>query len=239
MREIILDTETTGLDPIIGGHKIIEIGAIEMVNKVYTGREFHVYINPKRDIDPEAYKAHGISRDFLRDKPVFKDIAQDFLEFIRGARIVAHNARFDMKFINHELSLIGESTIDMELVIDTLQIARRRFPGARASLDALCDRFKVDNSSRNFHGALLDAKLLAEVYIELCGGRQTKFEIAGFESTTIHMSGSNTSITTISETTIVEEISVKAGHVIEVSEEEAIAHKKFLDKIKNPIWAAE
>ncbi|MCC2646524.1 MAG: dnaQ [Rickettsiaceae bacterium] len=232
MREIILDTETTGLDPIIGGHKIIEIGAIEMVNKVYTGREFHVYLNPNRDIDPEAYKAHGISRDFLRDKPEFKDIALDFIEFIRGAKIIAHNARFDMKFINHELSLIGESTIDMELVICTLTMARRKFPGARASLDALCERFKVDNSSRNFHGALLDAKLLAEVYIELTGGRQTTFEISGFESTSITTNGNTTTITD----TIVEEITIKAGNIVEPTEDEASAHKEFLKKIKNPLW---
>lgn len=176
MREIILDTETTGLDPK-AGHRIIEIGMIEMRGRVLTGEKFHFYLNPERDVPMEAYNIHGISTEFLLDKPFFKDIASDFLSFIEGAKLVIHNASFDMKFINHELSLIGFPSLDMSNVIDTLMLARKKFPGAKANLDALCKRFKIDNSSRNFHGALLDAKLLSEVYIELMGGRQESFVI--------------------------------------------------------------
>lgn len=176
MREIILDTETTGLDPK-SGHRIIEIGMLEMKGKVLTGEKFHFYLNPERDVPREAYNIHGISTEFLLDKPFFKDIASDFLAFIEGAKLVIHNASFDMKFINHELSLIDRPSIDMTNVIDTLMLARKKFPGAKVNLDALCKRFKIDNSSRNFHGALLDSKLLSEVYIELTGGRQESFVI--------------------------------------------------------------
>lgn len=176
MREIILDTETTGLDPKLG-HRIIEIGLLEVKNKVLTGEKFHVYINPQREVSIDAYKVHGISNEFLADKPIFSEIAEEFLDFIRDAKLVIHNAAFDMKFINHELSLLGKASIDNNLVTDTLAIARKMFPGAKVNLNALCKKFKIDNSARKFHGALLDAELLYEVYIELAGGRQNSFMI--------------------------------------------------------------
>jgi DNA polymerase-3 subunit epsilon len=180
IREIILDTETTGLNPR-EGHRIVEIGALEMVNKVLTGRSFHHYINPERSMPAEAYRIHGISEEFLQDKPVFAEIAQDFLDFIEGGILVIHNAPFDTKFLNHELTLLKKPQLELSEVIDTLIMARRTFPGARASLDALCKRFKIDNSTRQLHGALLDAELLAEVYVELTGGRQSSFSLRGKE----------------------------------------------------------
>jgi DNA polymerase-3 subunit epsilon len=176
VREIILDTETTGLDPS-DGHRIIEIGAVEMQNKVLTGVKFHFYINPERNVPQEAYRIHGISTEFLKDRPLFGAIANDFLQFIEGSSLVIHNAAFDMKFLNHELSRIGMASIDHLNIIDTLAMARRMFPGQKANLDALCRRFKVDNSLRGYHGALKDARLLAEVYVELCGGRQSSFSM--------------------------------------------------------------
>lgn len=176
IREIILDTETTGLSPK-DGHRIVEIGALEMVNKVLTGRSFHHYINPKRAMPNEAYRVHGISESFLKDKPLFEEVVQGFLEFIDSGVLVIHNAPFDIKFLNHELSLVNKAPLELAQAIDTLPMARKKFPGARASLDALCKRFKVDNSSRQFHGALKDAELLAEVYVELTGGRQSSFSI--------------------------------------------------------------
>ena len=178
IREIILDTETTGLSPK-DGHRIVEIGALEMVNKVLTGEKFHYYINPERGMPNEAYRVHGISEEFLKDKPLFKDVVQDFLEFIDGGALVIHNAPFDIKFLNHELSLVNKVPLELADAIDTLPMARKKFPGARASLDALCKKFKVDNSSRQFHGALKDAVLLAGVYVELTGGRQSSFSIQG------------------------------------------------------------
>ncbi len=174
MREIILDTETTGLNPF-EGHRIIEIGCLEMVDKVLTGREFHCYINPQRDVPQEAYRIHGISSEFLIDKPLFSNIADEFLSFIDGATLVIHNARFDIGFINHELSRLGKVALDLGEVVDTLTMARKAFPGARANIDALCKRFKIDNTMRTKHGALLDAQLLAEIYVELTGGRQRSF----------------------------------------------------------------
>lgn len=176
MREIVLDTETTGLDTA-DGHRIIEVGAVEMINKVLTGKKFHYYVNPQRQISHGAYKVHGISNDFLQDRPLFKEIVQEFLDFIEDSALVIHNAVFDMKFINYELSLINMPSIDHMQVVDTLTMARKMFPGQRANLDALCRRFKVDNSLRGYHGALMDAKLLAEVYVELCGGRQATFSM--------------------------------------------------------------
>jgi DNA polymerase-3 subunit epsilon len=176
IREIILDTETTGLDPK-DGHRIVEIGALEMINKVITGNKFHYYINPERNMPPEAYRIHGISSDFLKDKPLFKDIANEFINFIKNSNLVIHNAPFDMKFLNYELTLINLPSLEISKVVDTLPIARRVFPGARANLDALCKRFKVDNSDRKFHGALKDAYLLSEVYVELSGGRQISFSL--------------------------------------------------------------
>lgn len=172
VREIILDTETTGLDPATGD-RIVEIGAVELLNHLPTGRTFHVYINPERDMPKEAEAVHGLSSAFLKDKPVFSAIVQDFLDFIADAVLIIHNASFDMAFINAELGFLRMPSIPPERVIDTLHIARQKHPGAANSLDALCRRYGIDNSKRTRHGALLDSELLAEVYLELIGGRQT------------------------------------------------------------------
>ncbi len=171
MREIVLDTETTGLDPA-QGHRVVEIGAIELLNAIPTGQIFHVYIHPERDMPDEAFRVHGISLEFLTGKPLFADISAAFLEFVADAKIVAHNAEFDMRFLNAELARLELQAIAYDRVIDTLALARRKFPGASNSLDALCARFGVDASRRTKHGALLDAEILAEIYAELCGGRQ-------------------------------------------------------------------
>jgi DNA polymerase-3 subunit epsilon len=177
LREIVLDTETTGLEPG-EGHRIVEIGAVELFNHVPTGRTFHRYINPQRTMPEEAFRIHGLSDDFLRDKPVFAEVAAEFVTFVGDARLVIHNAVFDMKFINAELAWAAMDPIPAERAVDTVAIARRRFPGAQASLDALCRRFGIDNSTRQLHGALLDCELLAEVYLELIGGRQPDFALS-------------------------------------------------------------
>ncbi|RFB78110.1 DNA polymerase III subunit epsilon [Methylovirgula sp. 4M-Z18] len=171
MREIILDTETTGLDPN-KGDRLVEIGCVEIVNQIPSGQTYHVYINPERDMPMEAFNVHGLSSEFLSDKPVFTAVVDDFLAFISNARLVIHNAEFDMRFINAELKRAGRETIGMENVVDTLAIARRKHPGAPNNLDALCQRYRIDNSRRTKHGALMDAEILAEVYAELSGGRQ-------------------------------------------------------------------
>ncbi len=171
MREIILDTETTGLDPE-NGDRIVEIGCLELINRLPSGKTFHAYINPQRSMSPEAQAVHGLSDLFLADKPVFKAVADDFLGFIDEDALVIHNAAFDMKFLNVELVLASRDRIDKNPVIDTLAMARKKFPGAPASLNALCRRFQIDNSGRDLHGALLDSELLAGVYLELSGGRQ-------------------------------------------------------------------
>ncbi|MBF0252029.1 MAG: DNA polymerase III subunit epsilon, partial [Alphaproteobacteria bacterium] len=172
MREIALDTETTGLNPK-SGHRVVEIGCVEMVNHIATGEVFHVYINPERDMPEEAFRVHGLSEAFLRDHPVFAKVVDDFLEFVGDAPLVIHNAAFDMGFLNAELEKAGRPKLEMARAVDTVQIARKKFPGAQANLDALCKRFGIDNSNRELHGALLDARLLADVYLELMGGRQT------------------------------------------------------------------
>lgn len=172
MRQIVLDTETTGLSPL-EGHRIVEIGAIELINHVPSARTFHVYLNPERDMPKEAEAVHGITAEFLKGKPLFKDVVTDFLEFLQDAPLVIHNASFDMAFINHELERAGRTILDMARVTDTLQLARQRHPMAPNSLDALCKRYGIDLSRRSKHGALLDSELLAEVYLELIGGRQT------------------------------------------------------------------
>lgn len=171
MREIVMDTETTGLDPATGD-RIVEIGGVELFNHMPTGRTYHQYINPERSMPQEAFEVHGLGDEFLADKPVFKQIGQEFLEFVAGAKLVIHNASFDMKFINAELKWMGLAQLPFDQAIDTLAIARQKFPGAPASLDALCRRFGIDNSARTLHGALLDSEILAEVYLELIGGRQ-------------------------------------------------------------------
>jgi DNA polymerase-3 subunit epsilon len=177
MREIVLDTETTGFDPE-SGDRIVEIGAVELWNHVATGVTFHEYINPERSMPQEAFEVHGLGDDFLRDKPVFAQIAQKFVDFIGDAKLVIHNAAFDMKFLNAELKWVNKPQIPWEQALDTLAIARKKFPGSPASLDALCRRFGIDNSSRTLHGALLDSEILAEVYLELIGGRQPDFGLS-------------------------------------------------------------
>ncbi len=177
MREIVLDTETTGFEPS-EGHRIVEIGAVELLNKMPTGRTYHQYINPERAMPKEAFEVHGLGDDFLRDKPVFKTIARAFIEFVGESTLVIHNAAFDMKFLNAELKTLGHPGLPMSQSLDTVAMARRKFPGAPASLDALCRRFGIDNSAREKHGALLDCELLAEVYLELIGGRQPDFVLA-------------------------------------------------------------
>ena len=177
MREIVWDTETTGFDPATGD-RIVEIGAVELENHLPTGRTYHVYLNPGRDMPDEAFQVHGLSTEFLSDKPRFAEIAADFLAFVGEARLIAHNATFDMKFINWELRAAGHPAIAETRMVDTLAIAKQRFPGAPASLDALCRRFGIDNSARTKHGALLDSEILAEVYLELIGGRQPGLELA-------------------------------------------------------------
>jgi DNA polymerase-3 subunit epsilon len=180
MREIILDTETTGLSPT-EGHRLVEIGCLEMVNQIATGAVYHVLINPERDVPEDAYRVHGHSTAFLADKPVFAEIAADFLNFIGEDRLVIHNAEFDMRFINAELMRIGHEAIPGSRVVDTLALARRKHPGAPNSLDALCDRYRIDRSRRIKHGALLDAEILVEVYGELLGGRQRSLVFAAHE----------------------------------------------------------
>lgn len=177
LREIVLDTETTGFEPA-EGDRIVEIGAVELLNHMPTGRTFHKYINPQRAMPEAAFQVHGLSDDFLRDKPLFAEVAREFVEFIGDANLVIHNAAFDMKFINAELGWVGLPPIAWERAVDTLAIARRKFPGAQASLDALCRRFGIDNSARTLHGALLDSEILAEVYLELIGGRQPDFVLS-------------------------------------------------------------
>jgi len=172
MREIVLDTETTGLDPY-SDHRLVEIGCIELINHMPTGRQYHQYINPQRPMPKEAFDVHGLGDDFLKDQPVFAEIADDFIEFIGDDSVlVIHNAAFDMKFLNAELGWLDKPKIAMERALDTVQMARKKFPGSPVSLDALCRRFKIDNSNRTLHGALLDSDLLALVYLELLGGRQ-------------------------------------------------------------------
>jgi DNA polymerase-3 subunit epsilon len=170
-REIVFDTETTGLNPL-GGDRVVEIGCVEMVNHVPTGRTFHVYLNPERDMPEGAFAVHGLSTEFLSDKPLFAAVASDFLAFTEGARLVAHNAAFDVSFLNAELGRLGYPPLEAERIVDTLALARRKHPFSPASLDALCQRYGIDNARRVKHGALLDAEILADVYVELLGGRQ-------------------------------------------------------------------
>ncbi|HYD18294.1 MAG TPA: DNA polymerase III subunit epsilon [Patescibacteria group bacterium] len=176
MREIILDTETTGMDPH-EGHRLVEIGCVELENFLPTGRVFHCYFNPQRDVPVDAARVHGLTTEFLKDKPLFTEKVMEFLSFIEESTLVIHNAEFDMKFLNWELKSAGFKPLPMHRVIDTLPLARQKYPGQPASLDALCRRFKIDLESRKFHGALLDSQLLSEVYLELQGGRQHGFEI--------------------------------------------------------------
>lgn len=201
MREIVLDTETTGFDPH-SGDRIVEIGALELYNHLPTGKTFHVYINPERGMPQEAFEVHGIGPDLLeppqspapgavtlKDKPVFSAYGQKFLDFVGDAKLVIHNAAFDMKFLNAELGWLGLPQLEWERAVDTLAMARQRFPGSPASLDALCRRFGIDNTARTLHGALLDSEILAEVYLELVGGRQPGFGLASGSSITAGADG--------------------------------------------------
>jgi DNA polymerase III subunit epsilon len=182
MREIVLDTETTGLSPV-DGHRLVEIGGVEIVNQIATGSVFHVLVNPERDVPDDAFRVHGHSTAFLQDKPLFAQIAAEFLSFIGEDRLVIHNAEFDMRFINTELMRTGRLAIAPDRVIDTLALARRKHPGLPNSLDALCDRYRIDRSRRVRHGALLDAEILVEVYGELVGGRQRSLMFSSSERT--------------------------------------------------------
>lgn len=177
MREIVLDTETTGLDPL-SGHRIVEIGCLELQNHLPTGATFHRYIDPERDMPTAAFEIHGLSTEFLRQHPPFAAQADEFLAFIGEDPLIIHNAEFDMRFLNAELGRLDRAALKMERAVDTVRLARNKFPGAQASLDALCRRFGIDNSARTRHGALLDAELLAEVYLELIGGRQPDLSLA-------------------------------------------------------------
>ena len=184
MRQIVLDTETTGLEPS-QGHRIIEIGCVELINRRMTENRFHQYINPEREIDDGAIEVHGITNEFLADKPVFADVAGDFLKFIRGAELIIHNAPFDVGFINHELQLLDNQEQPVESlcsILDTLMLARSMHPGQKNSLDALCKRYEIDNSARDLHGALLDAEILAEVYLAMTGG-QVRLSLGGMSET--------------------------------------------------------
>lgn len=191
MREIILDTETTGLDPN-EGHRLVEIGCVEMIDRNPTGVTWHKYFNPERDMPVEAFNVHGLSSEFLSDKPLFATLAQEFVDFVGDAHLVIHNAGFDMRFLNAELKRVSLGPLPLDRVVDTLAMARRKHPGARASLDELCQRYGIDNSKRVKHGALLDAEILAEVYIELTGGRQTALSLASAVAATVARAGGGT-----------------------------------------------
>lgn len=228
MREICFDTETTGLDPR-DGHKVIEIACVELIDKVKSGNFYHVYINPRREIPAEATNIHGITDEFVKDKPIFDHIAKDFLEFIGDAKLVAHNASFDIKFLNHELRAVGLNILTNE-VVDSLQLARRQFPGSPNSLDALCKRFGVDLSKRTKHGALLDTELLCDVYVELMGGLQSGF---GFGSA----KDKETNKVTTSSKINYEEREALPERSFPVSAADEELHKKFiLDNLKSNLW---
>ena len=227
MREIVFDTETTGLDPKTGD-RMVEIGCIEMVNRVPTGRTFHAYYNPERPMPIEAERVHGLGDAFLFDKPRFHEGVLELLEFLADAPLVAHNAQFDFGFLNHELGICGHPEVSLERMVDTLTIARRRHPGAKHSLDALCTRYGIDRSHRVRHGALLDAELLAQVYVELTGGRQIGLELAA-ERTTI----------------VVEPLRIAPTHRAfrpprphAASAAELARHKAFLETLDSPLWAS-
>lgn len=226
MREIVFDTETTGLDPK-SGDRIVEIGCVEMINRVETGNTYHCYYNPERDMPAAAEAVHGLSSAFLSDKPLFGDVAQQLLDFLEDSPLVAHNAAFDFGFLNAELALVDREIIDLGRMVDTVAIARKKHPGAKNSLDALCSRYGVDRSHRVKHGALLDAELLAQVYVELTGGRQIGLELAGE-----------------ARPDRIEEKAPVAAHPRKWREprphaataEELARHQAFLEKIKAPLW---
>lgn len=227
MREIVFDTETTGLDPA-KGDRLVEIGCIEMINRVATGRTFHAYFNPERDMPAEAQAVHGLSSTFLADKPLFSTHAAELLEFLGDAPLVAHNAGFDFGFLNAELALCGFPPVDRSRMVDTVAIAKRRHPGAKLSLDALCGRYGIDRSHRVLHGALLDAELLAQLYVELTGGRQIGLELATL-TTTIE--------TTVGVDIIAEVVRPRRElRPHRASAEELARHDAFIALLNEPIW---
>jgi DNA polymerase-3 subunit epsilon len=224
MREIIFDTETTGLNPA-GGDRMVEIGCIELMNRVETGRTFHAYFNPERPMPSEAEAVHGLSDIFLSDKPRFADKAEELLEFIGDAPLIAHNASFDFGFLNHELQRCARDPVCMSRMIDTLLLARSKHPGAKHSLDALCARFGVDRSQRVKHGALLDAQLLCQVYVELTGGRQIGLSLGQASMTDVEVAG-----------TVQIERTVRPPRPHEASEEERTRHRSFIARLTGPLW---
>lgn len=232
MREVIFDTETTGLDPKTGD-RMVEIGCVEMVGRVETGRTFHAYYNPERDMPAAAEAVHGLSSDFLSTKPLFSDGAQELLEFLGDAPLVAHNAGFDFGFLNAELAVVGCEPISMDRMVDTVAIARKKHPGAKLSLDALCTRYGIDRSHRVKHGALLDAELLAQVYVELTGGRQIGLELAAQADTAsvAESSGSTPVDCTAASKPYLE---ARPHHA---SEQELARHSEFVAGIKEAIWS--
>ncbi len=237
MREIALDTETTGLDPN-SGHRIVEIGCVEMESRIRTGRFFHCYLNPERDMPYEAERIHGLSSKFLSDKPLFASVAEEFVEFMGDSTLVIHNAKFDMKFINHELKRFGRQEISMTQTIDTVMMARKKYPGQPANLDALCRRFNVDLSSRKKHGALLDAELLAEVYLELTGGRQADMMLnvaSKNEKNISPIKSAENDQPTDAENISNNVIDIKYRQFT-VTDEEKTAHNELLKNIKEPLW---
>ncbi|NDA08281.1 MAG: DNA polymerase III subunit epsilon [Alphaproteobacteria bacterium] len=225
-REIVLDTETTGLNPA-EGHRIVEIGALEMINHVPTGKTFHVYINPERPIDPDAIAVHGITDERVAGEPVFADIADAFIEFLGASKLVIHNASFDMGFINAELERLGQPQLPADRAIDTLMLARRKFPGAQASLDALCRRFNIDNSHRELHGAMVDTDLLADVYIELIGGRQPGLTLnVSDQAVATDQTGSMPSVSR----------TMRPPRPHDATADEIAAHNAFIDRLPDPLW---
>ena len=221
MREIVLDTETTGLDPK-SGHRIVEIGCIELLNHIPSLKSYHQYINPQKDMPEAAFKIHGLSNEFLSSKPIFEEIVDEFLLFIGDSNLIIHNASFDVSFINSELANLKKNFLDPNKIIDTVSLARSKFPGASVSLDALCRRFNVDNSKRDYHGALLDANLLSEVYIELIGGRQQNLALNQEEN--------------VVELESKLENTVKPSRSYKPSIKEQVAHRKFVETLDNPLW---
>jgi DNA polymerase-3 subunit epsilon len=226
-REIVLDTETTGFEPS-EGHKLVEIGCVELLNHLPTGKIFHTYLNPLRDVPAEATRVHGLTTDFLKKHPLFSEKIDEFLEFIGESMLIIHNAEFDMKFINAELKTSGLKALTMTRVIDTLPMARQKYPGQPANLDALCRRFKVDNSERKFHGALLDAELLSEVYLELIGGRQ-------------HGLGLGAEVALVQSQTLNAKISRqdRPHRSFPPLAEEIAGHDALIATIKNALWKAD
>jgi DNA polymerase-3 subunit epsilon len=225
MREIIFDTETTGLNPA-GGDRMVEIGCIELFNRVETGRSFHCYFNPDRPMPSEAEAVHGLSSIFLSDKPRFSDKVEELLEFIGDAPLIAHNASFDFGFLNHELERCARDPICLSRMVDTLMLARSRHPGAKHSLDALCARFGVDRSQRVKHGALLDAQLLAQVYVELTGGRQIGLSLSPVTA----------SVEPGTTGTVPAARPVRDPRPHAASEEERTRHRGFIAKLTSPLW---